>query len=107
VYRSPTSLSNTPLGVGDFVLYRTGLFNSLERRYKTEGEITEMAYLSVQLEEEQMFVGCANPIFLISDMRDGALIFEVFEDDAASLKLRLGKRSCTSWTAANRSSESW
>jgi hypothetical protein len=51
-----------------------------------------MACLSVQLEGKNIFVVCANPIFPISDMRDGALTFEVFEDDAASLKLRLGKK---------------
>jgi hypothetical protein len=38
----------------------------------------------------QIAVTCANPIYLISE-RDSEVIFEVLEDDATSLKARLGK----------------
>ena len=51
-----------------------------------------MACLSIL--KEKMFVVCANPIFPTSepDWSDGAtLTFEVFADDAASLKRHLGK----------------
>jgi hypothetical protein len=47
-----------------------------------------MAALSVL--HDGMFVGCANPIFPISES-EGSLIFEVLENDAALLKRRLGK----------------
>jgi hypothetical protein len=49
-----------------------------------------MAGLSV--EDRGIFVVCANPIFPISDSgEEGKVTFEVFEQDATSLKLRLGK----------------
>jgi hypothetical protein len=52
-----------------------------------------MAYLSV-LAEDGIIIGCANPIFVISDggRKKGAeLVFEVFDKDAAGLRARLGK----------------
>jgi hypothetical protein len=47
-----------------------------------------MACLSVRV--DGVYVICANPIFLVSDL-GSTLAFEVFEDDSASLKLRLEK----------------
>ncbi len=52
-----------------------------------------MASLSV-LDEEGIMIGCANPIFIISDSgrKNGAeIVFEVFEIDASALRTRLGK----------------
>jgi hypothetical protein len=50
-----------------------------------------MACLSVQREGTTVFVVCANPVFPLSDGRDGAFEFEVFELDSTSLKNRLRK----------------
>ena len=50
-----------------------------------------MACLSVQLEDDCIFVVCANPIFPLSE-EGGTLTFEVLEVDSTSLKRRLGKK---------------
>ena len=52
-----------------------------------------MASLSV-LGEGGIVMGCANPIFIISDegrSKGAKLVFEVFEADASGLRARLGK----------------
>jgi hypothetical protein len=48
-----------------------------------------MACLSVLV--DGVFVVCSNPIFPISEVDGRKLIFEVFEDDAASLERRRGQ----------------
>jgi hypothetical protein len=47
-----------------------------------------MACLSVL--KDKIYVVCANPIFPVSEL-GSTFAFEVFEQDAAALKLRLGK----------------
>ena len=47
-----------------------------------------MACLSVL--QDKIYAVCANPVFPISDL-GSTFAFEVFEEDAVSLKLRLGK----------------
>lgn len=52
-----------------------------------------MASLSI-LSEDGVIIGCANPIFIISDggrQKGAELVFEVFERDATGLRARLGK----------------
>jgi len=40
--------------------------------------------------KDDVFVVCANPIFLTSEQEAGTLTFEVFEAEAGALKSRVG-----------------
>ena len=69
---------------------RLGQSISLTTRDEEEESV---AYLSV-LDETGVAVGCANPIFVVSDSgraQGARLVFEVFEEYAASLRPLLGK----------------
>jgi hypothetical protein len=51
-----------------------------------------MGYLSIR--EDNIFVCCANPVFLIANpysQEDDAMTFELFESDADYLREQLGK----------------
>jgi hypothetical protein len=50
-----------------------------------------MACLSVQSEGTSVFVVCVNPVFPLSDGRDGTFTFGVFDADSRSLRNRVGK----------------
>lgn len=47
--------------------------------------------MALSVLKEGVFVLCASPIFPLTDPSTGVFTFEVFDEDASSLKSRLGK----------------